>query len=233
MNAGYNCILFNPNTSIETPIANLPNAVRVYPASGASVMLPLTPENGYTPTLLFCGGNEEANSDTVYNPNAVDITQFKGSQHCDSITLSNDPVAAVNAQWIADDDLLEGRVLTQFILLPDGTAVVLNGCAQGTAGYGWQNFGNNGQGYGKVPLFTPAIYDPTKPAGSRWSRDGLGNATYPRMYHSTAILLPDGAVMTAGSNPNAGALAPISNSLILIPRCSRNGGDRFHWTWRE
>ena len=35
----------------------MPNGVAcVYPASGAVVMLPLTPANKYTPTVLFCGG---------------------------------------------------------------------------------------------------------------------------------------------------------------------------------
>ena len=37
----------------------MPNGVaRVYPASGAVAMLPLTPVNNYTPTLLFCGGTD-------------------------------------------------------------------------------------------------------------------------------------------------------------------------------
>lgn len=42
----------------ETPINDMIEAVRVYPASGGTAMLPLTPANGYTATILFCGGND-------------------------------------------------------------------------------------------------------------------------------------------------------------------------------
>ena len=31
---------------------------RVYPASGGVAMLPLTPENDYNPTIIFCGGSD-------------------------------------------------------------------------------------------------------------------------------------------------------------------------------
>ena len=36
---------------------NMLDAVRVYPASGGTAMLPLTPDNNYTATILFCGGS--------------------------------------------------------------------------------------------------------------------------------------------------------------------------------
>lgn len=47
------------------------------------------------------------------------------------------------------------------------------------------------------------MFDPSAPSGSRWSSDGLQASTINRMYHSGAILLPDGAIAVAGSNPNA------------------------------
>lgn len=56
----------------------------------------------------------------------------------------------------------------------------------------------NQQGYGSNPLLMPAIYDPKQPAGSRWSRQGLQPAQFARLYHSTAMLLPDGSVVVAG-----------------------------------
>ncbi|KAI9567891.1 TPR-like protein [Boletus coccyginus] len=52
------------------------------------------------------------------------------------------------------------------------------------------------------PVGTPAIYNPNVPKGSRWSNAGLGSSSIARMYHSTAILLPDASVLIAGSNPN-------------------------------
>ena len=53
------------------------------------------------------------------------------------------------------------------------------------------------------PVFKPAIYDPSKPKGSRWSSAGMKDSVIPRLYHSGALLLPDGRVMVAGSNPGA------------------------------
>lgn len=53
------------------------------------------------------------------------------------------------------------------------------------------------------PVYRPALYDPAAPAGKRISNSGFPSSNIPRMYHSTATLLPDGRVMIAGSNPNA------------------------------
>jgi len=47
------------------------------------------------------------------------------------------------------------------------------------------------------------IYDPAAPAGQRWTRNGISPSTVPRMYHSSATLLPDGSVFVSGSNPNS------------------------------
>ena len=67
----------------------------------------------------------------------------------------------------------------------------------------------------------PAIYDPSAAAGQRWSSNGLSPSTVPRLYHSSATLLPDGnfstyclvlasfllwnvagSILVSGSNPN-------------------------------
>jgi PKD repeat protein len=44
------------------------------------------------------------------------------------------------------------------------------------------------------------------PATETWSSAGM--ATYARLYHSVALLLPDATVVTAGSNPNRGTYEP-------------------------
>ncbi|KAG9955984.1 DUF1929-domain-containing protein, partial [Aureobasidium melanogenum] len=43
------------------------------------------------------------------------------------------------------------------------------------------------------------IYDPTKPLGQRFTTGA--SSTIPRLYHSVALLLLDGTLMVAGSNP--------------------------------
>jgi hypothetical protein len=50
--------IFDFNNNIEYQLDDIPNAVRTYPASGATAMLPLTPANNWTATLLFCGGTD-------------------------------------------------------------------------------------------------------------------------------------------------------------------------------
>ncbi|KAJ2990059.1 hypothetical protein NUW54_g8589 [Trametes sanguinea] len=52
------------------------------------------------------------------------------------------------------------------------------------------------------PVGQPAIYDPSKPKGQRWSTAGFDTSSIARLYHSSAILLPDASVLIAGSNPN-------------------------------
>lgn len=72
----------------------------------------------------------------------------------------------------------------------------------GVAGYGNVSWAI-GQSFADQPVYKPLIYDPDAPAGSRWSRAGLGSSTIARMYHSSATILPDGSVFVTGSNPNA------------------------------
>jgi hypothetical protein len=52
-------------------------------------------------------------------------------------------------------------------------------------------------------VYMPAIYNFSAPAGQRWNRTGLSASQNERMYHSTAILLPDSSILISGSNPNA------------------------------
>ena len=105
--------------------------------------------------------------------------------------------------------MIQGRTMGQFIILPDGTLLVVNGGENGTAGYAQAtgqtpNYGNMAYGMSLAagPIGQPAIYNPNAPAGSRWSNTGLSSSNIARLYHSSAILLPDGSVMIAGSNPN-------------------------------
>ncbi|KAI0775795.1 DUF1929-domain-containing protein [Trametes elegans] len=177
----------------ETPIDDMLDAVRVYPASGGTAMLPLTPANGYTATILFCGGNDLQPDRWTTD---WDIAQYKASTSCVNITPD------VKTSYTRDDPLPEGRSMGNFILLPTGKILCLNGAGTGVAGYGPQDWAV-GESYADNPVLTPVIYDPAAPAGARWSREGLTASTIPRMYHSSATLLPDGSVLVSGSNPHA------------------------------
>lgn len=52
------------------------------------------------------------------------------------------------------------------------------------------------------------MYNPRAPAGRRWSTAGLGASTVPRLYHSVSLLMADGSVMIAGSNPASDYIPP-------------------------
>jgi hypothetical protein len=184
----------------------MPNQiVRVYPASGAVAMLPLTPANNYTPTILFCGGiymSDEQWGDYSYP--AANTWTIPSSNDCQRITP--EPTDGSSPQYVQDDDMIDTRTMGQFITLPTGKLLVLNGARNGTAGYSDKTHVSDTNPFGRSlasdPNLTPAIYDPAAPAGKRWSNSGLGSSSIPRLYHSTALLLPDGSVLVAGSNPN-------------------------------
>ncbi|KAJ6497006.1 DUF1929-domain-containing protein [Mycena vitilis] len=203
--ANFSTMLWDPTTNNETPLPDMPGQViRVYPASGGVAMLPLTVANNYTQTLLFCGGSDmpDAAWGNYSFPN-INTWDYPASKDCQRIT----PEAA-NAAYEQDEDMLEGRTMGQFIILPTGQLLIVNGGVNGTAGYadatGQTPLGGMpfGQSLASGPVGTPAIYDPNAPLGSRWSNAGLSSSNIARLYHSSALLLPDATVLIAGSNPN-------------------------------
>lgn len=199
--AGQDAILYNLDTnSVAKGLPSTTGPMKVYPASAGVAMLPMTPANNYTQEVLFCGGvqrplNEWGNgAGPLYNPLPI-----AASKVCERITPE-----ASNPTWEQDDDLINGRSMGTFVYLPDGKLWFGQGVRMGTGGYSGQNYNKNlGISLGDQPDFQPMLYDPTAPKGSRFSTDGLSPMQVQRMYHSTAILLEDGSVLTAGSNPNA------------------------------
>jgi hypothetical protein len=94
--------------------------------------------------------------------------------------FANDPV------WNMTN-MPEGRVMVEGVNLLDGTILWINGAKQGVEGFGMAT----------DPAFLALIYDPEL---NTWNVGG--NSTIARLYHSVALLLPDGTVLVAGSNPN-------------------------------
>jgi plastocyanin len=79
--------------------------------------------------------------------------------------------------------LHHARMHLNAVLLPDRTVFVSGGGGMGEAN----------------PVKEAEIYDPATDA---WTE--AATATVARLYHSVALLLPDGRVITAGSNPHRG-----------------------------
>ncbi|KAF5357290.1 hypothetical protein D9758_005833 [Tetrapyrgos nigripes] len=190
--SNWETTLLDYHTNEETPLDNMPDAVRVYPASAGTIMLGLTPANNWTATIMFCGGTN-LQPDQWYGTQVVKIP---AETSC--VKISPD----VSPSYTHDDPLPVGRSMANFIHLPNGKVFCLNGVETGTAGYGNDTWAI-GESYGDNPVLQPVVYDPAAPKGQRWSSDGLSPSTIGRLYHSTALLLPDGSVFVSGSNPNS------------------------------
>ncbi|EWC44136.1 hypothetical protein DRE_07193 [Drechslerella stenobrocha 248] len=97
--------------------------------------------------------------------------------------VADDP----NAKWTLES-MPQGRVMVEGVLLADGKVLLING-------------GKGAQGFDLAldPTLTPLIYDPAARQGQRFTE--YPASPIPRLYHSVAVLLLDGTVLVAGSNP--------------------------------
>ncbi|MCJ1429075.1 hypothetical protein MMC29_006988 [Sticta canariensis] len=175
--------IFNVGTNtVVKSLPDLPGDHRTYPNTGGSVLLPLRSANGYAPDILICGGG-------AYQ----DITSPTDAS-CGRIQ----PLAT-NPGWELES-MPEGRGMVEGTLLPDGTVIWVNGCNTGAQGFG----------IAKNPTLEVLIYDPAKPVGQRFTTGPRSDIA--RLYHSVAVLLLDGTLMIAGSNPvEQPVLKPVPN----------------------
>jgi hypothetical protein len=81
--------------------------------------------------------------------------------------------------WRDIAPMADPRWFLNSALLPDGTLFVVGG----------------GRVHGQDPVMEPQIFDPVN---ETWTTDAP--MTVPRLYHSTALLLPDGRVWVAGTD---------------------------------
>lgn len=186
-------MLYDWRSNKEELLPSIPNGVRIsYPMSGTGVLLPLSAENGYTPEVMLCGGSSIDDSRAGYDISSDEAA----SSQCSRLTLSAE---GIERGWSVEQ-MPEARLMPDAVMLPDGKIIVINGAGSGIAGYG--NVKNQvGQGNAANPVTRPVLYDPSAPAGARFST-GLPTSNIPRLYHSVASLTPNGSVMIAGSNPN-------------------------------
>jgi hypothetical protein len=98
------------------------------PFSAGAVLLPLTPENNYTPEVMICGGSTV--SDTAV-PSTVS-PQTPASTQCIRMVLNT---AGIAAGWKVES-MPQARVMPELIQLPDMSIVIVNGAQTGVAGYG-------------------------------------------------------------------------------------------------
>jgi hypothetical protein len=165
------------------------NNTRSYPGQGACVLLPIPASSGPVPVriLVVGGGDENATSvsgTTIWPPpgstasnatNTAEIFDFDPAL----------PITVRQPGWRTTASMSQRRFMSDAVLLPDTTVLVVGGTALGRAD-------NN-----DVPVVGAELFDP---ASETWQQ--MRDQSVPRRYHSTALLLPDGSVLSVGSTTN-------------------------------
>ncbi|CAK9205324.1 unnamed protein product [Sphagnum troendelagicum] len=158
----------------------LPGGPRNYPSSGSSVMLPIQAATGFTVSeVVICGG-APAGSSTKAGAAGIYLPALQ--------TCGRMEITAVAPAWQIFN-MPFGRVLGDMLILPTGEILIINGAQAGTAGWG----------NARDPAFSPVLYRPNTNTFAT-----LSPTTIPRLYHSSANVLPSGKILVAGSNPNEG-----------------------------
>jgi hypothetical protein len=176
-------VIWNPytNTIVKTlPIA--PAGLRNYPLTGGVLALPASASNGYWPDILACGGN------------SIFTKTGEATRQCGRIKTKD--YAKGTSKW-SSENMPSPRVMPDMVNLPNGKVLIINGAMNGVAGYPTEG---TTQPKAINPNKVPVIYDPSAPAGSRFTQ--MNPTPIARMYHSTAMLLPDASVIVAGSSTN-------------------------------
>ncbi|XP_010262660.1 PREDICTED: aldehyde oxidase GLOX [Nelumbo nucifera] len=162
--------------SIVRDYPPLDGGPRNYPSAGSSAMLALQGDYS-TAVIVVCGGAQ-------YGAFIERSTDTPAHGSCGRI-VATDPKPG----WEMED-MPFGRIMGDMVMLPTGDVLIINGAQAGTQGF---EMASN-------PCLYPVLYRPDQPVGLRFMT--LNPGTVPRMYHSTANLLPDGRVLVAGSNPH-------------------------------
>jgi hypothetical protein len=184
--------LFYPDGNAPAPLrmarsgveylTNSPNR-RTYPLQGACVLLPLLPEAPDDVRVLVVGGGFEGNTTISWtNPatHTAEIFDFDQALDKDTAqagwrTTRRDGGGSLNQ--------VQRRFMSDAVLLPDRTVLVVGGAAVGR-----DDFNSN-------PVLEAMSFATET---EQWR--AMAWSTVERRYHSTALLLPDGRVVSAGSS---------------------------------
>jgi len=174
--------LLDPNTGTVVALSKIPegrHCDHVYKgANFSSALLPLEPPF-YNARILICGGQY---------PRLFDMqTPGKGW--------------AVAGGEVAGKRPYGKRAYATAVLLPDGSVLVVNGC-RSERGYPLSGGGHDSEAVLFAERYVPDA--PYWPPHQRDTWEQLSSSTIPRVYHSVALLLPDGRVWIAGSNHDSG-----------------------------
>lgn len=128
MAANNKTMIYDIETDTETNLPDIPNGVRVTnPFDGTATLLPLHPPD-YIPEVLICGGTNTSDQIPVEQMSSQD----PASDQCSRMTLTPE---GIKRGWELEQ-MLEGRMMPEMILLPNGQIVIINGAQSGYAAFG-------------------------------------------------------------------------------------------------
>ncbi|KAK3026645.1 hypothetical protein RJ639_040672 [Escallonia herrerae] len=173
------------NNRVIREFPSIPGEKRTYPSTGSSVLLPLRLSgsgtgSGVKVEVMVCGGAQGGSF----------LKAERGEYVAASKTCGRMRISDPEPKWVMEE-MPMSRVMPDMLLLPTGDVIILNGASKGTAG--WED--------AEDPVLNPLLYMPDEPESTRRFVT-LNPSTIPRMYHSAAILLPDGRILVGGSNPH-------------------------------
>lgn len=136
--------------------------------------------NAWTASALTIGGGRGESFASVLLPGSNKILRFGGPDASGGATAGAEigDFSTGTPTWRSTGSMNQGRVWVNSVLLPDGKVLAVGGGRGGTYA---------------SPVLESELFDP---ATETWSVMAAQQA--PRVYHSTAVLLPDGRVLSAG-----------------------------------
>ena len=157
---------------------------------GISILLALRPPK-YQSQILIAGGGTH-NLGRIIMSLLHSIGKDSWSSFFSFLTSVQDSVERIDLslrspRWTLMNKMHHKRIHANGVLLPDGNVLVVGGMS---------SYGHSSDGHGAV--YPAEMYDPSL---NTWTM--MNAQQKPRLYHSTAILLPDARVISMGSNPHA------------------------------
>lgn len=123
--ANNQTIIYDVEKNEEIRLPDIPNGVRVTnPFDGTATLLPLSPPL-YIPEVLVCGGSNKSDQ----TPPLRLSSQDPASDQCSRLTLTR---KGIRRGWQVEK-MLEGRMVPEMILLPNGQVLITGGAKTGYA----------------------------------------------------------------------------------------------------
>lgn len=170
---------------------------------GISLLLALRPDEEYRAEILIAGGGSHNNGRLLLDIlNALGLKSLAkrfgrntARRSAERIDLSQD-----QPSWQAESSMHFPRLHAIGVLLPNGKVLVVGGMQGHNHYFTKEEFeaAENDSEHGKHGVLHAELYDPQE---HTWTL--MAPQNHARLYHSTALLLPDGRVISMGGNPYA------------------------------